>query len=449
MRPRVFCLAVTNEDRSGIRPTTWSSAIDQLAAGVTETEEKEPRRLVVVATGNAPNPIAMEQIQDADTVEIEDPAQAWNAITVGGYTDLINIQEPKYEGYSPLRQAGDISPYTRTSTLWVQGKSPFKPDIVMEAGNRVVSPAGTDAYDADSLALLSAGPDTDRQPLVAFRATSAATAQAARLAARLIAEFPEYWPETIRALIIHGADWTPQMRSQLMTAPNKGAAYALLRRFGHGVPTFERAAASARNHLAIVSQAEIQPYKRSPKGMNECHFYSLPWPRAALEGLGEIDITLKITLSYFVEPNPGSSASFDPYRYQSFGLRFDLKRRAETVLDFKKRLNKQARENEDDRPDSDPDNDNWLFGTNSMSAGSLHSDEWKGPAVNLLSRDMICIKPVGGWWNNRANADVRAQKARYSLVLSLRCRDSDVDLHTSIAAMIEAETEVEEIVIRP
>ena len=30
MRPRVFCLAVTNEDRSGIRPTTWSSAIDQL-----------------------------------------------------------------------------------------------------------------------------------------------------------------------------------------------------------------------------------------------------------------------------------------------------------------------------------------------------------------------------------------------------------------------------------
>ena len=27
-RPRVFCLAVTNDDRSGIRPTTWSSAID-------------------------------------------------------------------------------------------------------------------------------------------------------------------------------------------------------------------------------------------------------------------------------------------------------------------------------------------------------------------------------------------------------------------------------------
>ena len=82
-----------------------------------------------------------------------------------------------------------VSPYTRTSTLWVQGKSPFKPDIVMEAGNRVVSPARTDAYDADSLALLSTGPNTDMDPLVSFRATSAATAQAARLAARLMARF--------------------------------------------------------------------------------------------------------------------------------------------------------------------------------------------------------------------------------------------------------------------
>ena len=123
---------------------------------------------------------------------MEDPAQAWNTIAVGGYTDLVNIQEPHFRGYSPLVNAGDISPYTRTSTRWLQGKSPFKPDIVMEAGNRAVSPSRTDAYDADSLALLSTGPNTDVDPLVSFRATSAATAQAARLAARLVARFPDY-----------------------------------------------------------------------------------------------------------------------------------------------------------------------------------------------------------------------------------------------------------------
>ena len=446
-RRRVFCLAVTNEDRTGKRPTTWSAAIDQEAAGVTEVGEKVPPRLFVVSAGNAPNPIAMERIADADMLEIEDPAQAWNAITVGGYTDLINIQEPEFKDYSPYARAGDISPYTRTSTQWLQGKAPFKPDIVMEAGNRVVSPARTDTYDADSLALLSTGPNTDRHPLVSFRATSAATAQAARLAARLTAEFPHYWPETIRALMIHGAQWTPFMKDALTAASTKSAAYLLLRRYGHGVPTFERAAASARNHLAMISEAEIQPYSRSGKGMNECHFYSLPWPRAALESLGEQDVTLKITLSYFVEPNPGSSAAFDPYRYQSFGLRFDLKRRSETAVNFAKRLNKKAWEQPKDRPSTDSDGDRWLFGTQSMSAGSLHSDEWTGPAVNLLSRNIICIKPVGGWWKDRAKVDVRGQKARYSLVLSLRSQDSEIDLYTPISTMIEAEVGAETIVI--
>ena len=446
-RRRVFCLAVTNEDRTGNRPTTWSAAIDQEAAGVTEVGERVPRRLFVVSAGNAPNEITMDRIAAPDALEIEDPAQAWNAITVGGFTDLINVQEPQFEHYSPYAKAGDISPYTRTSTLWLQGKAPFKPDIVMEAGNRVVSPARTDAYDADSLALLSTGPNTDQHPLVSFRATSAATAQAARLAARLTAEFPHYWPETIRALMIHGAEWTPLMKDALAAAGTKSAACLLLRRYGHGVPTFERAAASARNHLAMISEAEIQPYSRSGKGMNECHFYSLPWPRAALESMGEQDVTLKITLSYFVEPNPGSSAAFDPYRYQSFGLRFDLKRRSETVINFAKRLNKQAWEQPKDRPATDPDDDRWLFGAQSMSAGSLHSDEWTGPAVNLLSRNIICIKPVGGWWKERAKAKVRGQKARYSLVLSLRSEASEIDLYTPVSTMIEAEIGIESIVI--
>ena len=446
-RRRVFCLAVTNEARTGSRPTTWSAAIDQEAAGVTEVGTRVPPRLFIVSAGNASNQITMDRIADPDTLEIEDPAQAWNAITVGGYTDLVNIQEPQFEGFSPLARSGDISPYTRTSTLWFQGKAPFKPDIVMEAGNRVVSPARTDAYDADSLALLSTGPNTDQHPLVSFRATSAATAQAARLAARLTAEFPDYWPETIRALMIHGAEWTPLMKAALMDAPTKSAACLLLRRYGHGVPTFERAAASAKNHLAMISEAEIQPYSRSDKGMHECHFYSLPWPRAALESLGEQDVTLKITLSYFVEPNPGSSAAFDPYRYQSYGLRFDLKRRSETVANFAKRLNKLAWEKPKDRPSADEDRDRWMFGSQSMSSGSLHSDEWMGPAINLLSRNIICIKPVGGWWKERAKADVRGQKARYSLVLSLRSADSTIDLYTPVSTMIEAETGVESIVI--
>ena len=97
-----------------------------------------------------------------------------------------------------------------------------------------------------------------------------------------------------------------------------------------------------------------------------------------------------------MEPNPGSSASFDPYRYQSHGLRFDLRRRSETTQQFLKRVNKEAWDHPDERPRVQNDDDGWLFGPNSMSAGSLHSDEWTGPAVNLLTRNSYASNPSAG-----------------------------------------------------
>jgi hypothetical protein len=33
------------------------------------------------------------------------------------------------------------------------------------------------------------------------------------------------------------------------------------------------------------------------------HFYSLPWPKAALERLESEIVIMKVTLSYFIEPN--------------------------------------------------------------------------------------------------------------------------------------------------
>jgi Subtilase family len=242
-RPRVFCMAVTNENVSGARSTTWSAAIDQAASGTMDgDEEGAPRRLFVVSAGNAPPEMNKDRTLEVDDYPIEDPAQAWNALTVGGYTDKIDIRDEGFEDWTPFADAGEISPDTRSSASWPSGKSPFKPEILMEAGNRAVSPSQRDVSNMDSLSLLTTGANVDQSPLVDFSATSAATAQAARLAARLSARFPDLWPETIRALIIHSAEWTPPMRAALDAAANKREACRLLRRFGYGVPTFERAA---------------------------------------------------------------------------------------------------------------------------------------------------------------------------------------------------------------
>jgi hypothetical protein len=232
-RSRVFCMAVTNDNVSGSRPTTWSAAVDQVAAGsMPGDDDNAPRRLMILASGNAPDHVQREQIQPADEYPIEDPAQAWNALTVGGYTDRVDIEEENIEGWRPFAAAGDISPHTRTSMTWLQSKTPFKPEIVMEAGNRAVSPNEQDVLTTDSLSLLTTGADVARQPLTPFWATSAAAAQAARLAARLSAEHADYWPETIRALIVHSAEWTEVMKAGLDGARGRRECYKLLRKFG-------------------------------------------------------------------------------------------------------------------------------------------------------------------------------------------------------------------------
>lgn len=439
-RKRVFCMAVTNEDKSGGQPSGWSAALDQEAAGFVLDGERAPRRLILVSAGNAPNPINFDEIEHIDNYSIFDPAQAWNVITVGGYTDKIDIQEPELSDYSPLADVGDVSPFTRSSTLWHAGRNrPIKPDIVMEAGNRAVNPAKTEVYDTNSLSVATSGPDVNTRPIVSFRATSAATAEASRLACRIMAENPDYWPETIRALMVHGAEWTQNMRLKL-DPKGKTDALNLLRHFGYGVPTFERAISSANNHLALVAQSELQPYGAS--GFADCHYYDLPWPQEAFEALGDAEVRLKITLSYFIDPNPGALASLDPYRYQSFGLRFDLKRRLENTDAFKKRVNADERSNPKQKPGSQPDSDKWRFPDAGPSSGSLFCNEWTGPAVHLLARDMLCIKPVGGWWKSRADINTRQQKTRYALVVSIKSASQDVDLYTPIKNIVDAEVPI-------
>jgi hypothetical protein len=444
-RKRVFCMAVTNDNVSGSRSTTWSAAIDQAASGTMEGDEPDaPRRLFVISAGNAPPEIDRSRILDADDYPVEDPAQAWNAITVGGYTDKIQIVEADHRDWTPFAAAGDISPFTRSSASWPSGKAPFKPEIVMEAGNRAVTPSGREVYTIESLGLLTTGPDVDQSPLVPFSATSAATAQAARLAARLFARFPDLWPEAIRALIIHSAEWTQPMRDALDAAPNKRAARLLLRRFGYGVPSFERAATSASNHLALIAQNTITPFKsQGGRKFTDCHFYRLPWPREVMEELGERDVRLKITLSYFIEPNPGKAAAVDPQFYQSFGLRFDLRRRLESTRDFLERVNPLERDDPQERVRHVADDDRWAFGQNSVAAGSVHCDEWTGPAVQLNSRDIICVKPVIGWWRSRGSLEECNRQTRYELVATLSADDIEVDLHTPISTLVDNEVGVE------
>ena len=451
-RPRIFSMAITARDnRDRGRPSAWSAAIDSLTANVEEYGVNP--RLLIVSAGNINDSNAWSQYPDSNETDgIHDPAQSWNALTVGAYTDLVQITDPDARDYAPIAPSGGLSPFSTTSITW-QPHWPLKPDIVLEGGN-----AAEDRLSAVCLASLSLltthHRPTDRL-FTTTNATSAATALASRLAAQILTVYPNLWSETIRALIVHSAEWTDTMKLSFLPTtkiPTKLDYSNLLRRCGFGVPNIDRALWSVKNSLTMVVEESLHPFKRVASNspvLRDMQLHNLPWPRDILESIGNTQVEMRVTLSYFIEPNP-SQRGRSRYRYESHGLRFDVKRPHESTDEFRKRINLAARD-EDEGTRSSGNDPMWLIGTQGRHKGSLHSDIWRGTAADLASRDNIAVYPTSGWWKTRPKLERYDQVARYALVVSIKApevytdlfTEINVDLYTEVANQIATQVEVE------
>ncbi|MFV3131538.1 S8 family peptidase [Niveispirillum sp. KHB5.9] len=432
-RPRVVCMAITSANPVPGKPSSWSAAVDQLCF------DEEQRRLLVVSAGNIRDGLASATYLDAnDLAPVEDPAQAWNALTVGAYTDKVNITDPDYRGWQPIGAPGDLSPSSRTSVTWSR-QWPIKPDVVFEGGN--FADDGLQAPEPiDDLRLLTTHSKPNLRLLDTIGDTSGASALAANMAARIMAARPGLWPETVRGLIVHSAEWTPAMQAR-MAGRSKAELHSLLRRYGYGVPDFDRAILSASNDLTLLIEDELNPFDKEQRSSTakskDMRLHRLPWPRRELLALGEMPVEFRITLSYFVEPNPGERGWTRRHRYASHNLRFAVKRATETVDDFRRRINRVAREEEDGiSVSSGAGDDNWYLGGTVRDRGSLHSDWWRGTAADLAGRDAIGIYPVGGWWKEKPHLDRWNTAARYALIVTIRAPGTNVDLYTPVANQV-------------
>jgi hypothetical protein len=114
------------------------------------------------------------------------------------------------------------------------------------------------------------------------------------MAAILMSRYPDFWPETIRALLVHSAEWTSEMKR---SSPSNDT---LLRRYGYGVPDLDRACWSATNALTLVAQDQLQPFHKPPGKTvktKDLNLHALPWPEEALRDLGQVEVVLRVTLS--------------------------------------------------------------------------------------------------------------------------------------------------------
>ena len=65
------------------------------------------------------------------------------------------------------------------------------------------------------------------------------------------ATIPGLRPETIRALLVHSATWTPKMRERF-SGDQKSVIQQCLRCYGYGVPDLQRAVNSAENVVNLI-----------------------------------------------------------------------------------------------------------------------------------------------------------------------------------------------------
>ena len=441
-RRRTFTMAATTDEDTPHdgAPTSWSTEVDQLAVGVSGNRN-EPR-LFLVSAGNTDNNKfgAGDYLEhcDHEDHEIESPAQAWNALCIGAYTEKTLL--PEGSGLVAIAPAGDLSPSSRTAS-WASAW-PLKPDVVLEGGNWVAC-IPPPPMQHGWLSLLSTHHSYPVRSFCFTHDTSAATALAAKQVTELWSDYPTLWPETVRALYVASARWTPQMLSHLPASPNKGDYARLFRRYGYGVPDLERARRSATNALTLVVEDEIVPYGLSEKTGEDVHkemrLFELPWPVEELRKLGTAMVTLRVALSSFIAPNPSEASRGSRYGYASHNLRFKLNRANENAQQFMARISKATNA---DGPQSEEE-DLWQYGSNRRDVGSLHIDQLTCPASDLARRNLIAVHPVAGWWKSKARLKAGLPTVRFSLVVEIDAQELEADLYAEVQTAVAAMTGVE------
>ncbi len=110
-----------------------------------------------------------------------------------------------------VAEAGELSPFSRTSMTF--GRSwPVKPDIVLEGGNLLVDPAVRSSTSTTTvLAHDEQRPSSACSPRRTRRALPRRRPRGSPRSRW--SSTRSLWPETVRGLLVHAAEWTPTMQA--------------------------------------------------------------------------------------------------------------------------------------------------------------------------------------------------------------------------------------------
>lgn len=436
-RRRAYALAVTFRV-TPLLPTSWAQAVDQLAYNGGNG------RLLCVSAGNV-RPEDMFATANAYPEslfqwKIHEPGQGSNSLTVGAFTAKTTLPpDPDYAEAKAVAPAGGAAPHTTTGII--EAPWPIKPDLVLEGGNIALSTLIADP-DAETLVTLTTGHRHLTKPLSWISMTSEAAARAARMAVDVWKENPELRPETVRGLLVHSASWTSAMREQFGDPD-------LFHACGYGVPDVSFAKACASNRATVIVEDSIhnavvvqRPKKTPPKRASTpateeatqrvMKVFRMPAPDELLLATPDVDVELRVTLSYFAEPS-----TFRTRVEHGMNLKWDMQGPQEEDDEFLERINDLLRPRDGNgkavkkqRKKSFP----WEIGVNRRSRGTVQSDRWRGKASMLAGAKLISVYPVLGWWDRRP--ELATKEMPFTLIVSIVADNIYAAVQAELAATV-------------
>lgn len=202
--------------------------------------------------------------------------------------------------------------------------------------------------------------------------------------------------------------------------------------------------------MTLIAERNIQPYQKTNKDYikyNEYHLYELPWPTKVLANeLFDQDVTLKVTLSYFIEPNPGKRSAEYAQRvqYHSHALEFSVIKPLENIKQFKRRISAYSEVPDEETEEKEEVNfkgEPWEINRPRLR-GSVKKDFFTMSGAEMATRHVIAVYPKSGWYKMRKKLDRANSKVRYSLIVSLETPSIDVDIYTPVVNQIAVKVEV-------
>lgn len=397
----------------------FAAAVDELARRYADRNI-----VIVISAGNFwrdLEPDEFRHIYPACLLQPEarliDPATAALAITVGGLSQGI-VQEPHSDERVMLAIGGHAnypSPFTCTGPGF---EGAIKPELVDDAGDVFFA----DRRQKDS-GVLTMNKDFAPPAARLFKrqlGTSFAAPKVANMAAQLMREYPEYSSNLIRALLVHSAE-VPEDRPASLTE-KKSWDPDMLRIYGYGKPSFERAQKAAGNDAWLLHEGEAVA--------DTFTIFELPaLPDDFLDREGRRRIG--VTLAY--DP-PTRQTRADSY----LGIRMEFALYRNVLLaDLTDAYRKWDRDEQEDLPEGAPPGLTGLKGKldlkpngksrgrGTVQHGSLEfqRSNWRYDRGTPLYLVVIC---------QRKWAPASISNQRFAVIASLHHADPEVELHARL-----------------